>query len=133
MVLTCASHHPLSRHRLLTISQSLNEKKYWSDLSNAMRLVIIRELTDQMHFEDAILFLQLEEQELEAFLNLCADEVNIRVVAQERDARIVARQMALVDDGDDDAWGRIYDEALARGDARMPATFLSESFVVLLA
>ena len=116
--------------------KALSQPKHWSDLADGMRLVIVRELTDHMHFEDAILFLQLQEQELVEFLNLCADEVKIRALAQARNARIQEHQMRLIDSGDcsanDNDWGRIYDEELRRGDLRMPATFLSEYFHVSL-
>lgn len=99
-----------------------------------MKLIIIRELTNHLSFEDTVLsFLQLGEQELEEFLNLCADEIKIRALEKETVARIQARQMELLDRGEwsveGDEYLRIYDEEMARAGDRMPATWLSESFL----
>lgn len=112
----------------------MREQKYWDDLSNGMKLIIIRELTNHLSFEDTVLsFLQLGEQELEEFLNLCADEIKIRALEKETVARIQARQMELLDRGEwsveGDEYLRIYDEEMARAGDRMPATWLSESFL----
>ena len=101
-----------------------------------MRLVLIRELTYQMNFYDAVLFLCLEERELEEFLNLCVDEIKVREAEDARVARTQDRQMALMvlmDSGDwsvgGDEWGRIFEEEMRNGgETRMPATWLSEYF-----
>lgn len=98
-----------------------------------MRLVIMRELTYLMTFSDAVLYLCLEEKELEDFLSLCVDEIKIRKLEDRRMARMQQRQMALLDSGDwsvhGDEWGRIVDEEMQRGGGKMPATFLSKHFL----
>jgi hypothetical protein len=96
----------------------------------------MREFTSHMSFEDTVLFLELGETEIEEFLNLCADETKIRKLAQARDARIQERQMALIESGDWSVEGneyrKIFDEEMARGGDRMPATWLSEYFLDFL-
>ena len=88
----------------------------------------MRELTAHMSFCDAVLFLQIGIEELDAFLNHCADEVRVREEEDARVARAHERQMAMLDRYYDvDDWGRIFDEEMARGgDVRMPSTFLSK-------
>jgi hypothetical protein len=123
-----------SHHRLLIKFQVLQEQKCWDDLSNGMKLIVIRELTAEMPFADVwFAFLQLGEEALDDFLNLCADEVKIRALQEETVARIQARQMELLDQGarqiEGDAYNRIYEEEMVRAGDRMPATWLSEYFL----
>jgi hypothetical protein len=97
-----------------------------------MRLVIMRELTYHMTFEDAVFYLMLQEKELEDFLNICADEIKLREVEDVRMVRTQERQMTMFDRSDwrvdDGEWGRIFEEEMLRGgggEVRMPASFFS--------
>jgi hypothetical protein len=98
-----------------------------------MRLVLVRELTGPLPFYDTVLFLQLEEKELDDFINLCKEEIRIRQVEDERVKRTLDRQMAMMINVDwsssGDEWGRIFDEEAARvGEVKMPSTFSSEFY-----
>lgn len=71
----------------------------------------MKELTSEMSFRDAILFLCLEEGELEEFINLCAEETHIREDEDARVTRATERQMAMIDSGNltasSDNWSAI--------------------------
>ncbi|RFU35618.1 hypothetical protein B7463_g712, partial [Scytalidium lignicola] len=81
-------------------TRSFNLRAEWSDLSDGMKLTIMKELTQDISFELAVRYLGLEEQLINDLINLNKREIKLN---KEEDARIAAvnkRQLAILMKGD---------------------------------
>jgi hypothetical protein len=71
----------------------------WSDFSDGIKLIVIRELCREMPFYDAVSFIQLEENEIEKFIKIVEREIACQDGERERIARANDRQMKLIESG----------------------------------
>jgi hypothetical protein len=94
----------------------------------------MREFTQVMTFTNAVLYLELEEQEILRFMDLCVDEIRIVEQVKRLTHRILERQMALTKSrnfsGEGDEWGRIVDEEMVKGSQKMSAAAFSKSSLI---
>jgi hypothetical protein len=99
----------------------------WSDFSDGVKLIVIRELCREMPFYDAVSFIQLEENEIEKFIKIVEREIACQDGERERIARANDRQMKLIESGNTaqtrEKWEAFMEEEIHGENSWEPALF----------
>jgi hypothetical protein len=99
----------------------------WSDFSDGIKLVVIRELCREMPFYDAASFIQLEDSEIKEFIRIVEREIASQDGEGERIARANNRQTELIMSGNTaqarEEWEAFMEEEIHGEHSWEPALF----------